>query len=368
MKVLLIDGGIEGHFEIYRNTIIENIHADYTLILPVEDSTQYKVADNVKKVAIPEFSYHALSFTNYRIALQKLKVLVEKEKPDLIHFLAGDYLNLFMGYGMSFLRKYYTIATYHHVTIDYDRKWYELFMRLSMRRVSGMLDEIVVHSDYLCSLLKRQGIKNGVVVNYPSFLKTSTDKVEEIKCPPELEGIHISEKVILSLGATRRDKGLDILLKALQNVSSPFHIIIAGKEQDITIDEIRSLTASYSGQVTMIMRYISDSEMSFLIQHCDIVAVPYRRQFNGASGPMIDGVAYGKWIIGPDCGEIGNTISKYHVGEVFKAENIEDLSKKIQKLVLCNTEYDDVAKEYIEKLSSQRFVEKYRRSYKKTHD
>ncbi|WP_026503685.1 glycosyltransferase family 4 protein [Butyrivibrio sp. NC3005] len=363
MKVLLIDGGVEGHFEVYRNTIIENISAEYMLVLPVEDATKYNTADNVKKIGIPEFSYQTLSFENYLIALKKLKHIVREEKPDLIHFLAGDYLNLYAGFGMQFLKRYRVIATYHHVTMDYDRKWYKLFMRLSMLRVSRMLDTIVVHSDYLCSLLGSQGIKNGKVVHYPSFLKADESAKKDSVCPPELNDFNKNTKVILALGATRRDKGLDILLKALQSVNCPFHLIIAGKEQDIATDEIMALSSNFSRQITMIMRYISDSEMRYLIQHCDIVAVPYRREFNGASGPMIDGVAYGKWIIGPDCGEIGNTISKYHLGEVFQAENVQDLSKKMQKLLLKDYEYDDMAKAYVEKLSRQRFVKGYMMIY-----
>ena len=208
-------------------------------------------------------------------------------------------------------------------------------MKFSMQRASKILGKIVVHSEYLRSLLIRQGIDNGYVINYPSFLKKNN--AEDMKeCPLEIKDYRKTCKVILSLGGTRRDKGLDILLRALQKVNEPFNLVVAGKEQDIRREEICLLSKDYSDKIVLILRYITDAEMRYLIDMCDIVAVPYRKEFNGASGPMIDGVAYGKKIVGPQCGEIGYAISKYHLGSVFEVENVNSLADSLNEMLKSN--------------------------------
>lgn len=50
---------------------------------------------------------------------------------------------------------------------------------------------------------------------------------------------------------------------------------------------------------------MTDREFAEVIAASDIIALPYRKKFNGASGPLVEGVYLGKCIIGPNHGNLG---------------------------------------------------------------
>ena len=91
----------------------------------------------------------------------------------------------------------------------------------------------------------------------------------------------------------------------------------------------------------MNLRYLSEEELVSAAQAADIVALPYRRSFDGASGPLGIGAALGKVIVGPGHGSVGETIRENHLGHVFEAENARALAKVLDDALSDGFAADD---------------------------
>jgi glycosyltransferase involved in cell wall biosynthesis len=219
----------------------------------------------------------------------------------------------------------------------------------------------VVHTDSILKRLNEDGIKNVKHIEYPYF--QSVSQVERNYARKKL-GIDTKLPILLALGGTRYDKGIDLLLEALNQVKEPFFLLIAGQEQDIKITTMKKLSASYSQNVKMIMKFLTDEEFRLCLSASDFIVLPYRKCFDGASGPLGEGVAYGKTIIGADHGSLGQLIKENCLGYTFESENPNDMAAVIS--VALTKSYEEKV-EYImyrEKLKPKRFQDDYMQLYK----
>lgn len=184
----------------------------------------------------------------------------------------------------------------------------------------------VVHTESLEKMLLEMGIKNVKHIEYPQFQKIAVPSTEDAR-----KQLRLKEDipVLLALGATRDDKGLDILLDALNFVNHDFQLLIAGKEESFSEEFIDEHTKKYSTKVTKLLKFLDDYEFAECLSAADFVVLPYRKCFDGASGPLGEGVVLGKTIIGPNHGSLGDIIEKNHLGYIFEAENINSLAKVI---------------------------------------
>ena len=87
--------------------------------------------------------------------------------------------------------------------------------------------------------------------------------------------------------------------------------------------------------------------------------MPYRKIFDGASGPLAEGVAYSnaKTIIGPSTGSIGQIIRDNHLGKCFETEDVNSLARTIDNMLEAGFEYDEIAKQYQNSLKVTVFQE-----------
>ncbi|MDD6213315.1 MAG: glycosyltransferase, partial [Clostridiales bacterium] len=165
------------------------------------------------------------------------------------------------------------------------------------------------------------------------------------------------------LGGTRWDKGLDILLDALADIKVPFHLLIAGKAQFFTREEIEKRVAPYAENVTMLLEFLSDEKFSLCLSAADIVVLPYRKQFDGASGPLGEGVWRNKMIVGANHGSLGQIISDNHLGMVFESENVQSLSSVLNKALTVEFCRDEVYVRYRGRMNPERFQKEYGQLY-----
>lgn len=346
MRILLVDVNmVGGHHEIYMKSIINNTNHSFVVLL----NKQCYLSD-VKCYTV-NFNKHSLR--NLMILYNRIVQIVKKEKIDVVHFLEGDYLLRYFGIGLISLRNVKTIITYHHVFEEKAKKWSYILNSKSVTNV-------VVHSEYIEEKMKSWGITNVRCIDYPHFRNENDNAIYGSgDGDPRICNL-------LALGGTRFNKGLDILLRALQSVKKNFILTIAGEEKDILREQIEELIQPYRDNVVLKLEYISDEEMIKLINCTDIIILPYRKSFSGASGPMTDGVWYEKMIIGPDNKTIGYTIKKHELGYVFESENLCSLVDTIENAInasVCGFSYSEAAKEYRLRLSEERFDEKYDELY-----
>lgn len=347
MKIVFVDNSIDGHHLSYLSALIEANPGESVFITPqrVEGlgcrQHVYSVKESKKR-----------TIRTYLLWLRQVLSFVQQEKPDIVHFLYGDVFYRFFGIGLSMFKKYRRVVTFHWAKDSLPGK-------ISTRMICRSIDNAVVHSAYFQEMFRRFGIFNVTHIEYPQFHGGLVSK--EKACAfwdisPEIP-------TIACVGHTREDKGLDILLDALKLVKTPFQLLIAGKEDAFTREFIEDKARAYLSQVRLCLRYLSEEEIELAFGASDIIALPYRRVFNGASGPLGEGVWLGKCIVGANHGNLGDTISRNHLGYTFETENVESLACALEKALSGKFRADAVYSAYKEKLRVSCFQESYRNLY-----
>lgn len=348
MKILYMDTSLNGHHLSYLKALINGNTSECVIVLPEQNDEV-----NCKQIIINDIDFNTRKLIPYLKLMKKIYKIVKNENPDIVHFLYGDIFYRFFGLRLRKLLKYNLIITFHHI-----RKGF--LFNLSLNRIFSSISKGVVHTNFLLEKLNKLNIYNVDHIEYPYFNERfnydSLVAKNELKLPVDVP-------VLLVLGNTRYDKGLDILLKALNNVTSNFHLLIAGSIADFDEEFIDSNITSYKSNVTKILRYLSDNEVSKCFFASDIIVLPYRLVFDGASGPLAEGVWYRKLIIGPNHGSLGDTIDKYHLGYTFVSEDYNDLALVINDALKSWITWDGYAERYRNMLTCEDFVLKYKTLY-----
>lgn len=349
MKILYVDRAVVGHHIKYLTCLAHGTDADAVAVIPSEVSDlrckQYVYTTPIKNVANPKV---------YLQWIRELKGIVKREKPDIIHFLYGDTFYRFFGLKLSGFKKTKTVLTLHWVRNGFIRQ-------LSAKKICKKVDTVVVHSGFMKKQLNDLGVKNVTHVEYPCFdQNVRIDKAEACA----YWGIRTDVPTIVCIGNTRYDKGLDILLGALQCAEHPFQLLVCGKEEAFGQSFIEEKIQAYADRVKLCLHYLSEEELSHALGAADIIALPYRRSFNGASGPLGEGVALGKTIVGADHGSLGDLIRENHLGYTFESENEESLAAALNAALSSTFEKDEVYKSYQDSLNVDSFLKKYKAVYR----
>ena len=349
MKILLITSALSGHNIPYLKSLMRSIEAEMVLCVPEHSSDGCFNAD---RIYINPFIRNGKK--NYFRWMRDIKKIACKEKPDIVHFLIGDTLYHYAGFGIGGIRAK-KVITCHHV-----RNWSRP-ARIIYKHISNHVDAMIYHTDSLTMRMKSLGISNVYHIEYPQF--SGNLRVEQADAKRMLGLPDDGTPVVLALGGTRFTKGLDILLEALKDVKVPFYLLIAGKEESFGEDYIREHSASYRESVFLNLKFLTDEEFAICMSACDIVCLPYRKTFDGASGPLGEGVHMRKMIVGPEHGSLGSIIRNNHLGKTFESENVLSLAGVLNVALLESWEPDEVYRCYQKSLQPELFQEKYRELY-----
>lgn len=345
MKILYVDNSIKGHHVPYLFSLRENANQSI-YVLP-----DYLDGLRKEEQYICQFDYK--NIFSYVKWICYVKKIAQTNKVDIIHFLYGDIFYRFFGIALSFLKNYRVIITFHHIRQG-------LLRDISLRKIFKRIEKGVVHTESLLKCVKNKNIRNVYKIEYPVFEKISMLKKEEA-C--EMLGLDSQVKTFLCFGGTRYDKGIDIFLDALTKVEGLIQIIIAGKAEFFSEQYIISRLEAFKGKYCVQLRYIEKEEMGVFFSASDVVVLPYRMIFDGASGPLGIGCVCGKKIIGPSHGSIGQIVNDNHLGCVFESENVESLVCAIQESISEDFVYDSAALKYKSKLMPDIFVSEYNNIY-----
>ncbi len=293
------------------------------------------------------------SFKAYKKWMREISDIARQASPDVIHFLYGDGLYRYFGVGLGALKKYKIVITFHWARSGY-------LHRLSTKRICKHSSRAVVHSEYIASLFRKDGIDNVESIEYPVFKKAETDKREACA----YFDLDPAVPTIGCIGGTRYDKGLDLLLEALGDVAHPFQLLVAGKEDTFDRAYIESHSGRFAKNVRLCLKYLTDDDFAHAIAACDIIALPYRKVFNGASGPMTEGVAAGKCIVGPNHGNLGFTIGTHDLGYLFETEDVASLRAALEQALSEPFRPSAAYSEFCDGLNVERFKADYLAIYR----
>ncbi len=147
-------------------------------------------------------------------------------------------------------------------------------------------------------------------------------------------GIDEDEKVLLLIGVLRRDKGIDVAIRAMEGTGS-CRLYIVGAPYGCDVEELRGLIRACHGENSIVLepRYFSEDRMRDYILASDALLLPYAKTFRGQSGVIARACQYARCVIASDVGAVGDTIRQYGFGLVVEPESPEKLRQAIEKFL-----------------------------------
>lgn len=348
ITVLFVENRLDGHHISYLSSLTNMNREEFHPILLAPENKELQNWCGIFNV-----EYEIMVREEYLSVLLQVREIQRKWSINIVHFVYADAYFRFAGIGLWSLGAVKIVMTFHQ------------FRRSKLRdivrkAIFKKIDVGVVHTIILHDLVMGEGTKNVHQINYPCFMKKIPLTTMQAR---EYLGVKTCYPVLLSLGGTRYDKGIDILLNALEQVKEPFFLIIAGVESTFTSEYIKQHSVRFENNTLLKLRYLSEKEVSLFVLASDWIVLPYRKQFDGASGPLGEGVVYGKGIIGPSHGSLGEIISNNHLGYVFEAENTAHLADTITKALKKPFMIDDNYKYYQSLLDVRIFQQNYMKLY-----
>lgn len=352
MKVLLSERNFKGHRRTYMECISEIPGIEFYILAPEKmgaENDHYIRCSPMEDVK---------SFREYRSWVNQMKDIVAQKGIDIVHILDGDSIMRWFGWGLTFPKAKQTVITYHH--------FFSGYMRLiSYRRMCKDENKIcVAHTVSVEQSLKNYGIKNVVRCEYPAFSFNSISSKESVVCKMKY-GLPINTPTIGIVGGMSTYKNIIPFLETMRDCKRDFHILICGKESGITENQIKNAIKPYADKVTLILRQLSDEEYMDAIVASDIIFCIYGHEFDGASGPLTDGVCAKKMILSCKHGSLGEIVSQNLLGITAECSDRLEMLEQTE-LALARVRdfrYGEMAKKYRKGLNPHVFQNIYRNIY-----
>lgn len=192
------------------------------------------------------------------------------------------------------------------------------------------------------------------IVTIPHGMDTSEPPYGRAEARRHL-GIDGDDGVLLLIGVLRRDKGIDVAIRAMEGTGS-CRLYIVGAPYDCDVDELRALIRDCNCEKSIILelRHLPEDEMQDYILACDALLLPYHKTFRGQSGIVARACQYARAVIASDVGAVGETIRQFGFGFVVEPESPEKLRQAIAKF-LDLSESDRLKMESKAKFASQSY-------------
>jgi len=219
-------------------------------------------------------------------------------------------------------------------------------------------DIIIPNSNFMHVFLKKfYQSEDNVFINKLGVDTNLFKRLPKMLTINKKYNISDKKKIILSVSNIVRNKGLDVLIKAMKFVLKEFsdvHLQIVGGNENFNfknelVDLIQKLNLeeyiSWLGEINHL-------ELPNYYSSADFVVLPSR--WEGFGLVTIEANACGKPVIGSSVGGNKETIINHETGLLFESENEKDLAEKILTLLrddsltkrLSNSAYKRVISEY----------------------
>lgn len=212
------------------------------------------------------------------------------------------------------------------------------------KKVFGAMDAVIAHSRRGAErLVSEAGLPPGQVRVIPhGAFDYLTRLPEEKPLPAELAGPSVPGEgdeprppVILFFGLLRPYKGIDVLIRAAEQLATPAGEpapelwIVGNPRMDLT--GLREQAARLPFEVRWLPRFIEDAEIPAIMRRADLLVLPY---LDGEqSGVLYTGIAFGKAMIVSDVGGIGEVALDHGVARLVEPGDAEALGGELSRLV-----------------------------------
>lgn len=138
---------------------------------------------------------------------------------------------------------------------------------------------------------------------------------------------------LLFFGAIRQNKGLDVLLRAMERL--PGHELLVAGSAD-TPEQARLVRERISrlpeGRVRYTDRFVDDEEIPDLFAQSSLAILPYT-SFTAQSGVLHDALAHRLPVVVSDVGALGESVRRWGFGEVVPPGDDAALARAISELL-----------------------------------
>lgn len=200
---------------------------------------------------------------------------------------------------------------------------------------SGRIKNVISHSTRTDDYLMQFGFE-GNRFEVPHFKYVFPREYDINAVSQEMQASIAKGKVnILFFGNITREKGIDVLLDAVNNISdedaAKINVIVAGKDID---GVYRRVKLKPSRKVSFFTRHISDDELRFLYDNVDYLALPYRK--TSQSGILEMAFYFKKPIIASDIPYFRKMLTEFPSFGLLDGNSSRDYSVAIHEILKYN--------------------------------
>lgn len=159
--------------------------------------------------------------------------------------------------------------------------------------------------------------------------------VRDLASAPTLEQ-RLAAKQLLFFGSIRRNKGLDLLLRAAEHLPG-YGITIAGEPHEReyfeteVLPQVKRLRAA-GLKIDLQDRFTPDDEVGPLFARHSSVILPYTKGFVAQSGVIFMALAHEVPVVASEAGGLKDLFAEYKIGEIFRDATPEALAASIRTL------------------------------------
>lgn len=262
---------------------------------------------------VPRWRWPASRTMTYLSRASARQRLWAVDPVDLVHV---HYINRFTDALAPMMRP--LVLSVHDVTPHHARLGRA--EHLVLRRVYRRGEALVVHHRSLRDLLLRDfdldphrvHVVPHEVFPAPRVTSPATDE------PP----------AFLFFGALRPNKGLDVLLEALERLrGADVRVIIAGKG-DARVESLALRAARHDPRITLELERVPLSRKRELFAAASVVVLPYTA-FASQSGVLHDAYAFERPVVVTDVGALGNAVREDGTGLVARPDDPMHLAEQM---------------------------------------
>lgn len=146
-------------------------------------------------------------------------------------------------------------------------------------------------------------------------------------------GIDADGPVLLTFGELRREKGIDLLLDALERYEgSTFTMVIVGKPVDVSEAELRAASSRTDVPLHAVLEFVPDADVPLYFAAANGVVVPYRRTFGyeRTSGPFQKACASCRPVLAPRFGMFEKRVLEWNLGMLFDPGDASELARQLR--------------------------------------
>ena len=264
---------------------------------------------------------------------------------------------------LIFIPKRVKIITTAHDVIPPVKSFY--WTRRSLKKLYFSSDLVIVHSlSNKKQLMEQFNYDEKKIVVIHHGVDTKYKKFSRDVCCSELNIPNDNIPFLLFFGMIREQKGLDILIKAINKVNSPCKLIIAGAmPHGESFQKYKTLMEDERKFICQI-GFIEENKLDYLFQMANVVVFPYK-YFLSQSGVFMECLKYGKPVIATDVSSFRQYIEEYKMGLVAIPNDVDDLASKIENYLSLSDEEKKLFRNNLEKAAMDNSWEKAAELYLK---